>query len=223
MQETVGVGGGMGSRLEYKDGGLHFVKGGKEYADITSSKPSNTTRKKKEQVTPAKPKSTPPPSSQSQKDSSSQTKASISYRKKEFVAEGNVTVIADPYTRANTVTTLDGVGKVMSGNWYVEMVRHSWTREGYTMELEVKSNVAGGMKPNKEVRRPAVTPKKAKTKNYVVRPGDTLWAIAGKYYGNSNQWKRLWEANKSMLVARDRRNLKTPGHWIYPRQELVIP
>jgi nucleoid-associated protein YgaU len=64
---------------------------------------------------------------------------------------------------------------------------------------------------------------KTKPKTYTVKKGDTLWALARNLYDNSSQWKKLWEANKDMLIKRDKRNIKQPGHWIYPGQVLKIP
>ncbi|MGE6260866.1 LysM peptidoglycan-binding domain-containing protein [Heyndrickxia sporothermodurans] len=66
---------------------------------------------------------------------------------------------------------------------------------------------------------------KSKVKSYKVKKGDTLWTIARKenVYGNSGDWKKLWNANKSMLIKRDKRNVKQPGHWIYPGQVLKVP
>jgi 5'-nucleotidase / UDP-sugar diphosphatase len=34
---------------------------------------------------------------------------------------------------------------------------------------------------------------------YVVRAGDSLSAIAQKFYGDANRWKEIWEANKDKL------------------------
>ncbi len=34
---------------------------------------------------------------------------------------------------------------------------------------------------------------------YVVRPGDTLWAIAGEVLGDPTQWVRLYAANSDVL------------------------
>ncbi|ANB55794.1 lysM domain protein [Anoxybacillus sp. B7M1] len=62
-----------------------------------------------------------------------------------------------------------------------------------------------------------------KPKTYTVKKGDTLWALARKFYNDSSQLKKLWEANKDMLIKRDKRNIKQPGHWIYPGQVLKIP
>ena len=49
---------------------------------------------------------------------------------------------------------------------------------------------------------------------HVVQPGDTLWGIAKKYYGNGNQYQKIYEANKNQI--------KNPN-LIYPGQKLVIP
>ncbi len=47
-----------------------------------------------------------------------------------------------------------------------------------------------------------------------VVPGDTLSAIAKKYYGNANKYPVIFEANRPMLTHPDK---------IYPGQKLRIP
>lgn len=64
----------------------------------------------------------------------------------------------------------------------------------------------------KEEAAPTVNPKSTGT--HVVQPGDTLWAIAKKYYGNGNQYTKIFNANKDKI--------KNPN-LIYPGQQLVIP
>ena len=34
---------------------------------------------------------------------------------------------------------------------------------------------------------------------YVVQAGDSLSAIAKKFYGDANRWKEIWEANKDKI------------------------
>ena len=64
----------------------------------------------------------------------------------------------------------------------------------------------------KEEPVPAVNPKSNGT--HVVQPGDTLWAIAKKYYGDGNQYAKIFNANRDKI--------KNPN-LIYPGQRLVIP
>ena len=49
---------------------------------------------------------------------------------------------------------------------------------------------------------------------YTVVKGDTLSAIAKKFYGNANLYPKIFEANKPMLSRPDK---------IYPGQLLRIP
>jgi nucleoid-associated protein YgaU len=44
--------------------------------------------------------------------------------------------------------------------------------------------------------------------------GDSLSKIAKQFYGNANQWKRIYEANKDVI--------KNPD-LIYPGQTFTIP
>lgn len=64
----------------------------------------------------------------------------------------------------------------------------------------------------KQEPAPQVSPKSNGI--HVVQPGDTLWALAKKYYGNGNQYSKIVNANKDKI--------KNPN-LIYPGQKLVIP
>lgn len=70
------------------------------------------------------------------------------------------------------------------------------------------------------VARPSVKPK---PKTHTVKKNENLGAIAKLIYKNSGDWKKIWNANKDMLIKRDRRNIKQPGRWIYPGQVLKLP
>lgn len=52
------------------------------------------------------------------------------------------------------------------------------------------------------------------TRKYTVRPGDTLSKIAKEFYGNPNEYNRIFEANRDKLENPDK---------IRSGQELVIP
>lgn len=63
-----------------------------------------------------------------------------------------------------------------------------------------------------EVATPQVAP--VETKYYTVQSGDNLSKIAKEIYGNSNDYNKIFEANKPMLTDPDK---------IYPGQVLVLP
>ncbi len=48
--------------------------------------------------------------------------------------------------------------------------------------------------------------------NYVIQPGDTLWDISSKFFGNPDNWPELWSINEQI----------TNPHWIYPGNIIVF-
>jgi LysM repeat protein len=57
-------------------------------------------------------------------------------------------------------------------------------------------------------------PVSSATRTYVVQPGDSVYRIAERVYGDSEQWKRIRDANKDRLG---------PGNQLRAGQVLVIP
>ena len=47
---------------------------------------------------------------------------------------------------------------------------------------------------------------------YTIERGDTLWDLAGRFYGNPYLWPQIWEQNRYVLDA----------HWIYPGDPLIV-
>ena len=72
------------------------------------------------------------------------------------------------------------------------------------------SNVQSGSSTRPDVTEPATTA----DRTYTVKSGDSLSAIAKREYGDANQWKRIYEANRDQLDNPD---------LIHPGQELKIP
>jgi phage tail protein X len=95
------------------------------------------------------------------------------------------------------------------GDKYVSFQLLEYREYGKKSAVVVQSNKAT---VKKESTAPKVNPKSNGV--HVVQPGDTLWAIAKKYYGNGAQYTKIYNANKSII--------KNPN-LIYPGQKLVIP
>ena len=49
---------------------------------------------------------------------------------------------------------------------------------------------------------------------YEIQSGDTLWAVAKKFYGSGNKYTKIFEANKEVIKDPDK---------IYPGQKIRIP
>ncbi len=47
---------------------------------------------------------------------------------------------------------------------------------------------------------------------YLIREGDTLWELSGRFYGDPYLWPQIWEQNRYIQDA----------HWIYPGDPLVV-
>jgi nucleoid-associated protein YgaU len=61
---------------------------------------------------------------------------------------------------------------------------------------------------------PASTPAQPAPRTYEVKSGDNLSKIARQYYGNANEWRKIYDANRDQI--------KNPD-LIYPGQRLLIP
>ena len=61
---------------------------------------------------------------------------------------------------------------------------------------------------------------------YTVKSGDTLWAIAQKYYGNGSKYTVIYDANKTIIENTAKEHGKASssgGRWIFPGTKLTIP
>ena len=72
----------------------------------------------------------------------------------------------------------------------------------------------------KTVKRSTTT-----SKTYTVKSGDCLWSIAERYKDSGTAWRRIYEANKSIIeTTAKKRGLSSSddGWWIFPGTVLTI-
>ncbi len=68
--------------------------------------------------------------------------------------------------------------------------------------------------------------KASESEAYTVKSGDTLWAIAKKYYGDGSLYTKIYDANKNAIendAKKHGKSSSSSGHWIYPNLVLTIP
>ncbi|MCG6897620.1 MAG: peptidoglycan-binding protein LysM [Thiocapsa sp.] len=82
--------------------------------------------------------------------------------------------------------------------------------------LEKAVLLAGNVKGVGEVKADQVTapPQTAEVEYYVIEKGDTLSAIAKRFYGDANAYPRVFEANREVIKDAD---------LIFPGQKIRIP
>ncbi|HEY0512256.1 MAG TPA: LysM peptidoglycan-binding domain-containing protein [Thermoanaerobaculia bacterium] len=69
------------------------------------------------------------------------------------------------------------------------------------------SGVKSGASSTAPISQPAV-------QTYTVEAGDSLSKIAKRHYGDANEWRRIYEANRDLIEDPDE---------IFPGQTLKIP
>ena len=91
------------------------------------------------------------------------------------------------------------------------------TFEDWEKAALMAGNVAGVFKVDNQMTITAAAPAAAaptQSDTYEIKKGDTLWAIAEKYYGNGSKYTEIVKANQPMIKDADE---------IYPGQTLRIP
>lgn len=66
------------------------------------------------------------------------------------------------------------------------------------------------------------TKTKSTSKYHTVKSGDCLWNIAKKYYGDGTKYKKIYDANKTMLDKKNK-GKNVDKYTIYVGQKIIIP
>lgn len=168
------------------------------------------------------------------KDSST-GKADAEYNTIEYnILEGELVFIVTEETiklKAGDTIKLNGLGKYLSGDYYIVSINRSISNDGYSHSATVirtnfgdklKSDGSttetkdGGDPTPKETETTPSTPAATSTpqRTYTVKKGDCLWNIAKMYYGSGAQYTKLVDANTKTQAN---------PNLIFPGQVLIIP
>lgn len=125
--------------------------------------------------------------------------------------------------RAGDTVNIQGIGKYLSGSYYVQDITRQIGSSGYShsatlirtdfgSSLKVKSSSTKKKKVEKKVQS---SPKSDKAKRtYTVKKGDSLWKIAKQFYGNGSLYTKIYDANTNKIAN---------PNLIYVGQVFVIP
>ena len=126
--------------------------------------------------------------------------------------------------KAGDTVKLRGLGKHLSGNYYVKDITRQISSNGYSHSATlIKTDFGESLKVSTKTTKKVVeTTKKVEStstassaqRKYTVKAGDCLWNIAKKYYGSGSLYTKIYNANKDKI--------KNPN-LIYVGQVLIIP
>lgn len=141
--------------------------------------------------------------------------------------EGSLNFIVTEETiklKAGDTVKLNGLGKYLSGNYYVKTVTRQISSNGYTHSATViRTDYGKKLKTTTSTTEKTSTPPTKSEpvasndkpqRTYTVKKGDCLWNIAKKFYGNGAAYTKIYDANTKQIAD---------PHWIYPGQVFVIP
>lgn len=145
---------------------------------------------------------------------------------------GTLSFIATKETiklKAGDTVKLQGIGKYLSGNYYVQDITRQISSNGYTHSATLiktdfgeslktytsiltsdKSNIMKTITEKVQSSSSSINAKRT----YTVKKGDCLWNIAKKFYGNGALYTKIYDANTSKIAN---------PNLIYVGQVFVIP
>ena len=164
-------------------------------------------------------------SSSSKNDSSGQVEKKYNYIEVNTLS-GTLNFIVNEDTiklKAGDTVKLNGLGKYLSGNYYVKDITRQISSSGYSHSATlIKTDVGSSLKTStkskdkkKPVKKVTSSPSKStEQRTYTVKKGDCLWNIAKKFYGNGSAYTKIYDANTNKIAN---------PNLIYPGQVFVIP
>ena len=131
--------------------------------------------------------------------------------------------------KAGDTVKLQGLGKYLSGDYYVKDITRQVSKNGYSHSATlIKTDFGNSLKTASKTSAKKNSTKKDSTKKkvssssssksaqrtYTVKKGDCLWNIAKKFYGNGALYTKIYDANTNKIAN---------PNLIYVGQVFVIP
>lgn len=139
--------------------------------------------------------------------------------------EGTLNFIVTEETiklRTGDTVKLNGLGKHLSGNYYIKDLTRQISNNGYSHSATlIKTDFGKSLKvtkkstKKKDEKKVISSPKADSAKRtYTVKKGDCLWKIAKQFYGNGALYTKIYDANTNKIAN---------PNLIYVGQVFVIP
>ena len=131
--------------------------------------------------------------------------------------------------KAGDTVKLQGLGKYLSGDYYVKDITRQISNNGYSHSatliktdfgesLKTASKTSAKknstMKDSTKKKVSSSSSSKSAQRTYTVKKGDCLWNIAKKFYGNGALYTKIYDANTNKIAN---------PNLIYVGQVFVIP
>lgn len=125
--------------------------------------------------------------------------------------------------RAGDTVKIQGIGKYLSGDYYVQDITRQISSNGYSHSATlIKTDFGNSLKMSTSTSQKKNTQKSVSSssqansakRTYTVKKGDCLWNISKSFYGAGKEWGTIYDANTNQIVD---------PNLIYPGQELIIP
>ncbi len=137
-----------------------------------------------------------------------------------------ITVKTDIRVLAGTCIDVTGLGGKINGKYYVDKTSTKKSGSGACQtKLELHRVVPRIKDASIRTMEQEAADSTAGTQ-YTVVQGDTLWRIAGQFYGSGMKYEDIYNANMETIESTAKGRGKkdsSHGHWIYPGTTLVIP
>lgn len=126
------------------------------------------------------------------------------------ILEGQLKFIATKETirlTAGDTVRINGIGKYLSGLYYVQDVTRQISQDGYSHSATlIKTDFGNSLKdtstsskdkkvPEKKKDPPAKKPAPVSQRIHYLKAGECLWSVAAKYYGSGAQYPKIANAN----------------------------